>query len=119
MRAPDFYAAPGGHSPAEPETLADFLQFLAGRYRGKVKAIEPWNEQNLAWEWGSARLWPNAPAAPPQGVVEFVRLQRAAYRGVKAADPSIIVVLPALTPTGLGECWQDSQARTQGAASSR
>ncbi|MDQ3702738.1 MAG: hypothetical protein M3442_17710, partial [Chloroflexota bacterium] len=60
VRAPDFHAAPGGHTPADPETLGDFLQFLAGRYRGKVKAIEPWNEQNLSWEWGGARLWPNA-----------------------------------------------------------
>jgi hypothetical protein len=113
-RAPDFYAAPGGHSPADPQNLGDFLQFLAARYKGKVQAIEPWNEQNLAWEWGDARLWPNAPAPPPQGVVEFVALQRAAYRGIKAADPGIVVVLPALTPTGLGECWQDPQARPGG-----
>ena len=77
-RAPDFYAAPGGHSPADPQTLGDFLQFLATRYKGKVQAIEPWNEQNLSWEWGGARLWPDAPSAPPLGVTEFVALQRAA-----------------------------------------
>jgi len=113
VRAPDFYAAPGGHSPSDPQTLGDFLQFLVTRYKGKVHAIEPWNEQNLAWEWGS-RLWPNAPAAPPQGVVEFVRQQQAAYKGVKAADPSVSVVLPALTPTGLGECWLDPGGRASG-----
>ena len=56
---------------------------------------------------GGARLWPNAPAAAPQGVLEFVRLQQASHRGVKAADPAVTVVLPALTPTGLGECWLD------------
>ncbi len=113
VRAPAFYAAPGGNAPADPQMLGDFVQFLAGRYAGKVQAIEPWNEQNLSWEWGGARLWPNAPAAPPQGVVDFVALQRAAYLGIKAADPRIIVVLPALTPTGVGECWVNEQARTQ------
>ncbi len=114
VRSPDFYAVPGGHAPSNPEMLKDFLQFLAGRYRGKVKAIEPWNEQNLAWEWGGDRLWPNRPASPPQGAVDFVSLQKAAYQGIKAADPAIIVVLPALTPTGLAECWLDPGARTQG-----
>jgi LysM repeat protein len=113
VRAPDFVAAPGGHSPANPRDLADFVQFLASRYAGKVQAIEPWNEQNLSWEWGGARLWPNAPSAPPQGVVDFVALQRAAYQGIKAGDPRITVVMPALTPTGLRECWLDPAARTQ------
>lgn len=114
VRSPSFYAAPGGHAPADPDQLRDFVQFLAIRYQGKVKAIEPWNEQNLSWEWGGSRLWPNAPAGPPQGVVDFVRLQKAAYQGVKAGDPSIAVVLPALTPTGLGECWLSTEARAQG-----
>jgi len=113
VRAPAFYAAPGGNAPADAQMLGDFVQLLASRYAGKVQAIEPWNEQNLSWEWGGARLWPNAPAAPPQGVVDFVALQRAAYTGIKAADPRIIVVLPALTPTGVGECWVNEQARTQ------
>ncbi|MBI3972790.1 MAG: hypothetical protein HY332_16055 [Chloroflexi bacterium] len=98
--APHHYAVPDGHTPADPNMLRDFLQFIATRYRGKVQAIEPWNEQNLAGEWGSSRLWPNAPATPPQGVVDFLALQKAAYGGIKAADPSIIVVLAALTPTG-------------------
>src|SRR6266542_1310868 len=115
VRAPSFNAAPGGHSPADPRDLGDFVQFLASRYAGKVQAIEPWNEQNLSWEWGGPRLWPNAPSAPPQGVVDFVALQKAAYQGIKAGDPRITVVLPALTPTGLGECWRDPAARAQGA----
>ena len=115
VRAPDFYAAPGGHSPCRPaRRCGDFLQFLVPpALQGQGHAVEPWNEQNLSWEWGGARLWPNAPAAPPQGVVEFVRLQQAAYRGVKAADPAVTVVLPALTPTGLGECWRRSRRAAQ------
>jgi hypothetical protein len=47
-------------------------------------------------------------------VVDFVALQRAAYQGIKAGDSSIIVVLPAPTPTGLGECWLNPEARSQG-----
>ncbi len=111
VRSPDFLAAPGGHSPADPNNLRDFLQVLVTRYRGKVKAVEPWNEQNLAGEWGATRLWPNAPAAPPQGAVDFLALMKAAYQGIKDADPQVIVVLPALTPTGVGECWANPDVR--------
>ncbi len=115
VRAPAFYAAPQGIAPADPAKLRDFLQFLVSYppLKGKVSAIEPWNEQNLSWEWGSARLWPNAPAAPPQGVVEFVQLQKAAYQGIKAGDAAVTVILPALTPTGVGECWRNLEARSQ------
>ncbi|MDQ3702814.1 MAG: hypothetical protein M3442_18090, partial [Chloroflexota bacterium] len=115
VRAPAFYAAPQGVAPADPAKLRDFLQFLVSYppLKGKISAIEPWNEQNLSWEWGSARLWPNAPAAPPQGVVEFVQLQKAAYQGIKAGDAAVTVVLPALTPTGVGECWRNPAARNE------
>jgi hypothetical protein len=80
--------------------LGDFVQFLVGRYRGKIQAVEPWNEQNLAGEWGGSRLWPTYPAPPPQGVLDFIQLQKAAYEGIRAADPTVLVILPALTPTG-------------------
>jgi hypothetical protein len=115
VRAPDFYAAPQGIAPADPTRLRDFLQFLTThpQFRSKINAIEPWNEQNLSWEWGGARLWPNAPNAPPQGVVDFLQLQKAAYQGVKSGDPAVLVVLPALTPTGVGECWRNPEVRTQ------
>jgi len=113
VRAPSFLAATGGHSPSDPERLGQFLTVLINRYKGKVKAVEPWNEQNLSWEWGGGRLWPNAPSAPPQGAVDFVNLQKAAYRAIKAADGSVTVVLPAMTPTGLAECWESVEARTQ------
>jgi hypothetical protein len=115
VRAPDFYAAPQGVAPGDPAKLRDFLQFLTTYpgFRSKINAIEPWNEQNLSWEWGGARLWPNPPGAPPQGVVDFLQLQKAAYQGVKAGDPMVTVVLPALTPTGVGECWRNPDVRTQ------
>ena len=113
VRAPTFLAAPGGHAPADPNRLGDFITVILNRYKGKVQAIEPWNEQNLSWEWGSERLWPNRPASPPQGVVDFVALQEAAFNATKRVDGGVIVVLPALTPTGLAECWENPEARTQ------
>ena len=114
VHAPDFLAAPGGHSPADPDQLRDFVTVVVNRYKGKVRAVEPWNEQNLAGEWGASRMWPNAPAAPPQGVVDFLALMKSAYVGVKSADQSVIVVLPALTPTGVGECWLNPDVRASG-----
>lgn len=113
VRAPTFIAAPGGHTPADPNRLGDFVGILLNRYKGKVKAIEPWNEQNLSWEWGAGRLWPNAPASPPQGILEFIALQKAAFSAARGADASVKVILPALTPTGLGECWLNEEARSQ------
>ena len=97
VKSPDFYAVPGGHSPQDPTKLGDFFRFLASRYQGKVQAFETWNEQNLAHEWGQGRLCGNFPA-------EFLAMQKAAYQGVKAGNPQAIVVFPALTPTGHGDC---------------
>ena len=97
VKSPDFYAVPGGHSPSDPTKLGDFLRFLASRYQGKVQAFETWNEQNLSGEWGAGRLCQNWPA-------EFLALQRAAFNGVKAGNASAVVVFPALTPTGHGDC---------------
>ena len=97
VSSPNFYAVPGGHSPADPTKLGDFFRFLASRYQGKVQAFETWNEQNLAGEWGQGRLCGNFPG-------EFLALQKAAYEGVKAGNPQAIVVFPALTPTGHGDC---------------
>ncbi|MCS7002124.1 MAG: hypothetical protein NZ518_04665, partial [Dehalococcoidia bacterium] len=38
--------------PANPKDFADFVGALAARYKGKIHAIEVWNEQNLWYEWG-------------------------------------------------------------------
>ena len=101
---PGLLRRPAGGGPGRPRQAADFLQFLVSHppLQGKIDAVEPWNEQNLSWEWGGPRLWPNAPASPPQGVLDFVQLQKAAYQGVKAGDGRVTVVLPALTLPGSG-----------------
>ena len=76
--------------PADPNTYASFVGEFAGRYCGRVQAIEVWNEQNLHYEWGNERL----------DAARYVRLLAAAYRAIKAACPSMIVVSGAPTPTG-------------------
>ncbi|UCC88545.1 MAG: hypothetical protein JSV81_04340 [Anaerolineales bacterium] len=76
--------------PADPGTYALFVGELAKRYRGGVQAIEVWNEQNLAREGGGAPM-------PP---ADYVALLSVAYKAIKTADPSIIVVSGAPTPAG-------------------
>ncbi len=76
--------------PADPNTFARFLGQYAGRYCGKVKAIEVWNEQNLYYEWGHEPLDP----------ARYMQLLKASYGAIKAACPQMIVVSGALTPAG-------------------
>ncbi len=77
--------------PADPQTYANFVGAVAARYKGKVQAIEVWNEQNLWYEaGGQGRV----------NVDNYMALLRAAYGAIKAANPDMIVVSGALTPTG-------------------
>jgi hypothetical protein len=76
--------------PSNPQTYARFVGELAKRYKGGVQAIEVWNEQNLAREGGGAPM--------PAG--DYVALLSAAYKAIKTADPSIIVVSGGPTPAG-------------------
>ncbi len=79
--------------PANPQAYADFVGALASHFKGRVSAIEVWNEQNLWYEWGHEPLDPN----------RYVDMLCRAYSAIKAADPGITVVSGALTPTGLND----------------
>ena len=79
--------------PANPQDFADFLGAMAARYKGRVRAYEVWNEQNLWYEWGHE----------PLDAARYVQLLAASYRAIKAADPGAIVVAGALTPTGVND----------------
>ena len=80
-----------GGPPADPQTYANFVGAMAGKYCGSsVKMIEVWNEQNLHYEWGNKPLNPG----------EYVALLAPAYAAIKAACPSMWVVSGALTPAG-------------------
>jgi uncharacterized protein YraI len=76
--------------PADPATYASFVGEFASRYCGRVQAVEVWNEQNLHYEWGNEAL----------SASRYIQLLAAAYRAIKAACPSMIVVSGAPTPTG-------------------
>jgi spore germination protein YaaH len=98
VKAPD-WARPGNTDrsvegpPADPQTYADYVAAFAAHNKGKVKAIEVWNEQNLWYEWGHEPLDPG----------RYVDLLCRAYRAIKSADPSISVIGGALTPTGVND----------------
>ena len=81
---------PGMPNRANFPRFGDFMRALAERYRGRVQAIQIWNEQNYAVENGGARVAP---------VEHYVDLLGVAYDAIKGADPNIIVVAGAPTPT--------------------
>ena len=82
--------APDGLSPPlRVEDYWDFVEQVATRYRGRVRAYQIWNEPNLTNEWG--RQPPNA--------AEYVRLLQGATQRIRRADPDALVVMAALAPT--------------------
>ncbi len=86
---------------APPDDLNQYAQFVGeviDRYKGKVHAIEIWNEQNIDAEWRA-----NPQAVSPEKYVEMLKL---AYQTIKAKDPNIVVISGALSPTGffVGGC---------------
>jgi len=76
--------------PRNNQDFTDFLKAMVGRYKGRIRAYEIWNEPNLAREWCG-----RTPSA-----AEYVRLLKAAYSTIKAIDPNAIVITAGLTPTG-------------------
>jgi polysaccharide biosynthesis protein PslG len=87
--------ANGGQSnkvpPTRPQDYADFAQWAASYWRGRVAAWEVWNEPDP-----SQSFW--------QGTVQqYVSLLQAAYPGFKAGDPAAKVVLGA--PASNDDGW--------------
>ncbi|RME70196.1 MAG: hypothetical protein D6784_17100 [Chloroflexi bacterium] len=95
-KAPDWARPPDDDKsvegpPQDPNKYAEFVARVADRYRGKVQAIEVWNEQNLWYEAGGrGRINPGA----------YVQLLQAAYTAIKSVNPEMIVISGALTPAG-------------------
>jgi hypothetical protein len=100
--APEWTRAAGNHigPPDDYNEYATFLTELINRYPGKIDAIEVWNEQNLDREWQTAS------GISPE---DYVRFLQVGHDAIKAADPSIIVISGALSPTGVGDWvrWAD------------
>jgi len=75
-------------APFDPDAYLAFVEAVARRYRGRVRAYIVWNEPNLAREW----------RAPPDPEAYAGLLQRT-YVTIKQSDPAALVVSAGLAPT--------------------
>jgi hypothetical protein len=85
---PDLDRFPDG-PPTHVEDYAHFVATVVGRYRGKIRYVQIWNEPNLQGEWGGQPIDPAA----------FTELLKAAYLAAKRANPEVVVLMPGLAPT--------------------
>ena len=77
---------------APPDRIEDFGDFVAavvGRYRGRVRYYQIWNEPNIYPEWGEQ----------PVDARGYTRLLQEAYRRAKEADPDCVILSAGLAPT--------------------
>jgi photosystem II stability/assembly factor-like uncharacterized protein len=74
--------------PFDTRAYLTFVQTVAQRYRGQVRAYVIWNEPNLAREWG----------APPDPEA-YANLLEQAYEAIKQVDASARVISAGLAPT--------------------
>jgi len=81
--------------PINYEDYNDFVKFIVLRYKGKIDAIEIWNEPNLGREWRGGTL----------NGAEYVRLLAGAYNTIKTVYPegNITVISAGLAPTGVND----------------
>ena len=80
----------GPHAP--PDNFADYAAFVTAvvdRYRGRIAYVQLWNEPNIYPEWGEQDVDPEA----------YTALLCAGYEAAKAANPDIVVLAAALSPT--------------------
>lgn len=98
-------SAPGANLYPAPGSI-DFnayVNYLAGVAALGPDAIEVWNEQNLSREWPAGQVDPGA----------YVNnVLRPAYSAIKAANPNVMVISGAPSPTGVnddGNIWADDR----------
>jgi len=75
-----------------PDNLSDygdFVEAVAGRYRGHIRYYQVWNEPNIYPEWGEQPVSPEA----------YTELLKVAYTRIKAACPECVVISGALAQT--------------------
>ena len=85
----------GAGQVTDPAFAGQYAQWVAGMAAAGADAIEVWNEPNLAREWQSGYI-------SPQAYTEFLCT---AYTAIKAANPNTAVISAAPAPTGFfGGC---------------
>jgi hypothetical protein len=84
---------PGLIGPPDDYAEAErFFKKVTARYSGCIQAIEVWNEMNLDREW---RV-PSGKIDP----IEYVNYLKRVVPVIRSADPNVLVVMGALSPTG-------------------
>lgn len=95
------WSRPQNVNPARPDLLGPpdnyddariFIEKLLARYKGCVQAIEIWNEMNLDREWTIASRQIKA--------ADYVQFLDAVVPTIRQIDPTVIVLMGALSPTG-------------------
>lgn len=97
----------GAGATAEPTDLQhwrDYVTTVARRYQGRVRHYEIWNEPNVK----------SLKSFYTGSVASMVELAREAFTALKAIDPAIVVVSPAVTRRG-GIPWLEEYLRGGGA----
>ncbi|MBN1312366.1 MAG: hypothetical protein JXB30_13190 [Anaerolineae bacterium] len=89
-----------------PQTTIDYesyITYLTAVASSQPDAIEVWNEMNLDREWPAGEIDP----------VSYVNnMLIPAYNAIKAASPNTMVIIGALSPTGLDDgtnIWSDAR----------
>lgn len=76
------------YPPANEQDWINYVQAIAGRYKGKIKYYELWNESDQSSFWnGTAQ--------------QLVTMAQDAYRTIKATDPNALVIAPNFQTPGL------------------
>jgi hypothetical protein len=76
-------------APQRYADLGDFCYAFAERYRGQVSHLIIWNEPNLGLEWGFR----------PPDPAEYGAMLRAVYTRAREANPELVILGGALSPT--------------------
>jgi hypothetical protein len=100
------YGAPGATAPpADVNDWKNFLRAVATRYKGRIRAYEVWNEADQPGHYSGT------PA-------QLVGLEKAAREVLRAADPSALVVTPAVSGVSAASLkWMDDYLAAGGGAS--
>lgn len=74
--------------PAKFDDFADFVGAVVGRYKGRIRYYQIWNEPNIYPEWGEQQVNPE----------DYAKLLCMAYARAKQIDPNVVIIAAALAP---------------------
>jgi hypothetical protein len=75
--------------PDDYDDFGDFVSEIVGRYKGRIRHYQIWNEPNTYREWGNR----------PVSAEQYVDLLEVAYNRAKEADPECVVLSAGLAQT--------------------